>query len=66
MDTAAPEGLAVLLDDELVELADGVTLIVNGGEPRTIAPERSLAIIARTARSGDPALTIEAALWVAP
>lgn len=66
IDSDAPAGLRVLLDDDLLDLEGGLTLILNGGEPRAVLPLRNLAIIARTGRGGDDALTFEAAVVVSP
>ena len=38
----------------------------GGGEPRTVLPLRNLAVIVRTGRGGDDALTFEAAVVVSP
>jgi pimeloyl-ACP methyl ester carboxylesterase len=66
IDSDALAGLWVLLDDDLLDLERGLTLILNGGEPRAVLPLRNLAVIARTGRGGDDALTFEAAVVVSP
>ncbi|MAF65922.1 MAG: hypothetical protein CMJ84_09745 [Planctomycetes bacterium] len=66
IDAERPAGRRVLLDDDLVEAAGGLTSILNGGEPRTVTPKRSLAVIVRTGRAGDDALTFEAAVAASP
>ena len=64
--SADPKGLALLLDDDLVDL--DAELVVRLGEDEVYrgVPERRLSVLLRTAARGDPALTFEAAVPVAP
>lgn len=54
------KGLSVLLDDALVDFGKEVVVRLNGKEVFRGAPVPTLGTIARTALSGDPALTFVA------
>ncbi|HKX46224.1 MAG TPA: hypothetical protein VJP77_05940, partial [Planctomycetota bacterium] len=65
VDKPAP-GLAVLLDDDLLDLDREVVARLNGEEVYRGVPERSLAVLVETGASGDPGLTFSARIDLRP
>jgi hypothetical protein len=66
VEAGVPEGLYVLLDDELVDLERELVLVVNDAEVFRGRVERSLAALVASGAHGDEARTYEAWLPLAP
>lgn len=63
LEGSLPEGLHVLLDDELLDLGRELVVRANGRELFRARVERSLAALVASGSEGDPARTFDA--WIA-